>query len=54
MEDHGIKVLIDPAALMHVIGTKMDFITDRIRCATPLPFSVGRFSTPPPPSPLVL
>mmetsp|Transcript_26874 Transcript_26874/g.75646 ORF Transcript_26874/g.75646 Transcript_26874/m.75646 type:complete len:126 (-) Transcript_26874:490-867(-) len=31
VEDHGIKVIIDPAALMHVIGTKMDFVTDRIR-----------------------
>lgn len=30
-EDSGVKVIIDPAALMHVIGTKMDFVQDRLR-----------------------
>lgn len=33
VEDHGVKVLIDPAALMHVLGTTMDFVEDRIRQA---------------------
>lgn len=33
VEDKGVRILIDPAALMHVIGTKMDFVEDRIRCA---------------------
>lgn len=26
MEDKGVKILIDPKALMRVIGTKMDSI----------------------------
>lgn len=29
----GVRVLIEPSALMHVVGTKMDFISDRLRCA---------------------
>uniref|UniRef100_A0A0C9RQ70 TSA: Wollemia nobilis Ref_Wollemi_Transcript_26000_578 transcribed RNA sequence n=1 Tax=Wollemia nobilis TaxID=56998 RepID=A0A0C9RQ70_9CONI len=31
VEDKGVKVLIDPRALMHVIGTKMDFVEDRTK-----------------------
>ncbi|KAK9807810.1 hypothetical protein WJX72_010076 [[Myrmecia] bisecta] len=31
VEDHGVRILIEPAALMHVVGTKMDFVEDRIR-----------------------
>ncbi|KAF6165945.1 hypothetical protein GIB67_012842 [Kingdonia uniflora] len=31
IEDKGVKILIDPKALMHVIGTKMDFIDDTLR-----------------------
>ncbi|KAF8403284.1 hypothetical protein HHK36_011386 [Tetracentron sinense] len=31
VEDKGVKILIDPKALMHVIGTKMDFVDDKIR-----------------------
>lgn len=31
VEEKGVKVLIDPRALMHVIGTKMDFIEDRLK-----------------------
>uniref|UniRef100_A0A0D6QT60 Core domain-containing protein n=1 Tax=Araucaria cunninghamii TaxID=56994 RepID=A0A0D6QT60_ARACU len=31
VEDKGVKVLIDPRALMHVIGTKMDFVEDRMK-----------------------
>jgi len=27
----GVKLLIDPSALMHIIGTKLDFVEDRIR-----------------------
>lgn len=30
VEDKGVRVLIDPKALMHVIGTKMDFVEDRL------------------------
>ncbi|PRQ19615.1 putative FeS cluster insertion protein [Rosa chinensis] len=26
-----LKILIDPKALMHVIGTKMDFVDDKLR-----------------------
>ncbi|KAK9127768.1 hypothetical protein Syun_016565 [Stephania yunnanensis] len=31
VEDKGVKMLIDPKALMHVIGTKMDFVDDTLR-----------------------
>ncbi|PIA61776.1 hypothetical protein AQUCO_00200044v1 [Aquilegia coerulea] len=31
VEDKGVKILIDPKALMHVIGTKMDFVDDTVR-----------------------
>ncbi|KAF5737455.1 iron-sulfur assembly protein IscA-like 1 mitochondrial [Tripterygium wilfordii] len=31
IDDKGVKILIDPKALMHVIGTKMDFIDDKLR-----------------------
>ncbi|KAL5715432.1 hypothetical protein ACHQM5_017252 [Ranunculus cassubicifolius] len=31
IEDKGVKILIDPKALMHVIGTQMDFIDDTLR-----------------------
>ncbi|KAL6225839.1 hypothetical protein ACLB2K_004688 [Fragaria x ananassa] len=31
VEDKGVKILIDPKALMHVIGTKMDFVDDKLR-----------------------
>lgn len=31
IEDKGVKVLIDPRALMHVVGTKMDYVEDRLK-----------------------
>ncbi|GLT94693.1 hypothetical protein SLE2022_124220 [Rubroshorea leprosula] len=31
VEDKGVQILIDPKALMHVIGTKMDFVDDKLR-----------------------
>ncbi|KAG4181936.1 hypothetical protein ERO13_A09G013133v2, partial [Gossypium hirsutum] len=31
VKDKGVKILIDPKALMHVIGTKMDFVDDKLR-----------------------
>ena len=31
VEENGVRVLIDPGALMHVIGTKMDFVEDRLK-----------------------
>eukprot|EP00244_Chara_vulgaris_P001762 TRINITY_DN1287_c1_g2_i1.p1 TRINITY_DN1287_c1_g2~~TRINITY_DN1287_c1_g2_i1.p1 ORF type:complete len:125 (-),score=14.95 TRINITY_DN1287_c1_g2_i1:974-1348(-) len=31
VEDKGVKVLIDPRALMHIVGTKMDYVEDRLR-----------------------
>ncbi|KAI3863782.1 hypothetical protein MKW98_031374 [Papaver atlanticum] len=31
VEEKGVKILIDPKALMHVIGTKMDFVDDTLR-----------------------
>jgi iron-sulfur cluster assembly protein len=31
VEDHGVRILIDPAALMHVLGTKMDYIEDELK-----------------------
>ncbi|RLN24139.1 iron-sulfur assembly protein IscA-like 1, mitochondrial [Panicum miliaceum] len=29
--EKGVKVLIDPKALMHVIGTKMDYVDDPLK-----------------------
>ncbi|XP_028081559.1 iron-sulfur assembly protein IscA-like 1, mitochondrial [Camellia sinensis] len=31
VEGRGVKILIDPKAHMHVIGTKMDFFNDKLR-----------------------
>ena len=31
VEEQGVRVLIDPGALMHVVGTKMDFVEDRLK-----------------------
>ncbi|XP_074289509.1 iron-sulfur assembly protein IscA-like 1, mitochondrial [Silene latifolia] len=31
VEDNGVKILVDPKALMHVIGTTMDFVDDKLR-----------------------
>ncbi|XP_020087891.1 iron-sulfur assembly protein IscA-like 1, mitochondrial [Ananas comosus] len=31
VEDKGVKILIDPKALMHVVGTKMDFVDDALK-----------------------
>ncbi|XVE96442.1 hypothetical protein REPUB_Repub02eG0222000 [Reevesia pubescens] len=31
VEEKGVKILIDPKALMHVIETKMDFVDDKLR-----------------------
>ncbi|CAK9149208.1 unnamed protein product [Ilex paraguariensis] len=31
VEDKGVKILVDPKALMHVVGTKMDFVDDKLR-----------------------
>ncbi|KAL5545861.1 hypothetical protein UlMin_005548 [Ulmus minor] len=31
IEDKGVKILVEPKALMHVIGTKMDFVDDKLR-----------------------
>ncbi|XP_019191913.1 PREDICTED: iron-sulfur assembly protein IscA-like 3, mitochondrial [Ipomoea nil] len=31
VEDKGVKILIDPKALMHVLGTQMDFVDDKLR-----------------------
>jgi iron-sulfur cluster assembly accessory protein len=32
VSDKGVRLLIEPSALMHIIGTKMDFVADRLRC----------------------
>ncbi|GLC44243.1 hypothetical protein PLESTB_000756300 [Pleodorina starrii] len=31
VEEKGVRILIEPAALMHVLGTKMDYIEDKLR-----------------------
>ncbi|CAA7041771.1 unnamed protein product [Microthlaspi erraticum] len=31
VEEKGVKILVEPKALMHVIGTTMDFIDDKLR-----------------------
>ena len=33
VEDNGVRIIIEPTAIMHVLGTTMDFVEDRIRCA---------------------
>ena len=33
VEDNGVQIIIEPTAIMHVLGTTMDFVEDRIRCA---------------------
>lgn len=31
VEENGVQILIEPTAIMHVLGTTMDFVEDRIR-----------------------
>lgn len=31
VEEKGVKILIEPQALMHILGTKLDFVEDRLR-----------------------
>ena len=31
VDAHGVKVFIDPKALMFLLGTEMDFVNDRLR-----------------------
>ncbi|KXZ45088.1 hypothetical protein GPECTOR_58g536 [Gonium pectorale] len=31
VEVRGVRILIEPAALMHVLGTKMDYVEDKLR-----------------------
>lgn len=33
VDEMGVRILIDPGALMHVVGTKMDFVEDRLKYA---------------------
>ncbi|XP_043816208.1 iron-sulfur assembly protein IscA-like 1, mitochondrial isoform X2 [Manihot esculenta] len=42
VEEKGVKILIDPKALMHVIGTKMDFVDDKLRGHSSLPCPLKR------------
>jgi iron-sulfur cluster assembly accessory protein len=32
VDEKGVRILIEPSALMHIVGTKMDFVTDRLKC----------------------
>ena len=31
VEERGVQILIDPRAIMHVIGTQMDYVEDRLK-----------------------
>lgn len=31
VEKDGVRILIEPAALMHVLGTRMDWVEDKLR-----------------------
>ncbi|CAL5223954.1 g6558 [Coccomyxa viridis] len=31
VEENGVRIIIEPTAIMHVLGTTMDFVEDRIR-----------------------
>ena len=49
IEERGVRILIEPAALMHVIGTTMDFVEDRIKCVpnlimSPIRHGAGKFA----------
>lgn len=44
VEEKGVKIIIDPKALMHVIGTKMDFVDDKLRYMFTFFFSFLFFS----------
>jgi hypothetical protein len=43
VEDQGVRILIEPTAIMHVVGTKMDFVQDRLKCAPPAAYVVPCF-----------
>ena len=30
VESHGVKVFIDPRALLHIVGSTMDFVDDHV------------------------
>lgn len=32
VESKGVRILIEPTAVMHVVGTRMDFVEDALRC----------------------
>ncbi|KAF3552305.1 hypothetical protein DY000_02005377, partial [Brassica cretica] len=36
VEEKVVRILVEPKSLMHVIGTKMDFIDDKLRYANPV------------------
>ena len=40
----GVKVLVDNKALMHVVGTRMDFVSDRLRRARGVPLRQSCYS----------
>ena len=31
MEEDGVKIVIEPSALMYVVGTRLDFVEDPLR-----------------------
>jgi len=31
VEDKGVKLIVEPRALMHVLGTTVDFIDERLK-----------------------
>ncbi len=31
VEEEGVRILIDPSALMHVLGTRMDYREDKLK-----------------------
>lgn len=37
VEAKGVRILIEPAALMHVLGTKMDFLEDKLKWVAAAP-----------------
>ena len=32
VEEHGVAVMIEPKAFMHIVGTKMDYVEDELSC----------------------
>jgi iron-sulfur cluster assembly 1 len=42
VESFGVKVFIDPRALLHIVGSTMDFVDDHVRALHSFSPSINR------------